>query len=66
MVKCKYIKDRSIKKDGKERGQKLKQEIKKIVEKMAIKAAKMQVDSTCKWVTYQPKETEAIKKLRKR
>ena len=44
----------------------MKQEIKKIVEKMAIKAAKMQVDSTCKWVTYQPKETEAIKKLRKR
>ena len=43
----------------------MKQEIKKIVEKMAIKAAKIQVDSTCRWVAYQPKESEAIKKLRK-
>lgn len=37
----------------------------KIVGKMAVKAAKMQVDSTCRWVAYQPKESEAIKKLRK-
>lgn len=43
----------------------MKQEIKKIVEKMAVKAAKIHMNTTCSWATYQPKETEAIKKLRK-
>lgn len=40
--------------------------IEQIIEKLAIKAAKKQANTTCAWITYQPEETEAIKKLRKR
>lgn len=39
--------------------------LKKIIEKIAIKAAASNVNETCSWLTYQPKVPEAAKKLRK-
>ena len=43
----------------------LKKELKKIVEKIAIKSATTEANATCPWVSYQPEIPEAAKKLRK-
>ena len=38
---------------------------KKVIEKIAIKAASSNVNETCSWITYQPKVPESVKKLKK-
>ena len=43
----------------------LKKELKKIVEKIAIKSATTEANATCPWVSYQPEIPEAARKLRK-
>ena len=40
-------------------------ELKKVIEKIAIKAASSNVNETCSWITYQPKVPESVKKLKK-
>ena len=49
----------------KRRTTKMRKELKKIVEKIAIKAASSNVNETCSWITYQPKVPESVKKLKK-
>lgn len=39
----------------------LKKELKKIVEKIAIKSATTEANATCPWVSYQPEIPEAAK-----
>lgn len=43
----------------------MRKELKRIIEKIAVKSATTEVNATCPWVTYQPKVPEAAKKLRK-
>lgn len=44
----------------------MRQKVRTIMEKIAVKEAKAHANTTCSWLTYQPKESEAIKKLRKK
>ena len=43
----------------------MRKELKKVIEKIAIKAASSNVNETCSWITYQPKVPESVKKLKK-
>lgn len=43
----------------------MRKELKKVIERIAFKAAASNVNETCPWLTYQPKVPEAAKKLRK-
>lgn len=43
----------------------MRKELKKVIERIAFKAADSNVNETCSWLTYQPKVPEAAKKLRK-
>ena len=43
----------------------MRKELKKFIEKIAIKAASSNVNETCAWITYQPKVPESVKKLKK-
>ena len=43
----------------------MRKELKKVIERIASKAAASNVNETCSWLTYQPKVPEAAKKLRK-
>ena len=45
--------------------EKMRKELKKVIEKIAIKAASSNVNETCSWITYQPKVPESVKKLKK-
>ena len=43
----------------------MRKELKKVIEKIAIKAASSNVNETCSWITYQPKVTKSVKKIKK-
>lgn len=49
----------------KRRTTKMRKELKKIVEKIAIRSVTTEANATCPWASYQPKVPEVAKKLRK-
>lgn len=44
---------------------KMKEKVGKSIGKMAVFAAKMEANSACPYLTYQPEKPDAVKKLRK-